>query len=395
MAILATCFYLNGIMSNFIDKTHVFYYKIALNKGALIQTQIETHIDPNVISEFSYPLNPPFGTVAVPVVLWFDVSKSNPTPKKIHIETLKELSVSPFCSTLHYGQSIFEGLKAYHLKNNDVGIFRLDRHASRFSKSAEIMGMCSFSPELFIDSLLAYVKQCKDFVPKEKNHALYLRPLLFANDPVIKVHASESYRFMIMSSIVGDYFASGKKESRVLINKGFVRAFPGGTGEAKTSANYALSLRALEHAYSHGYDQVLYLDAITKTTIEELGGMNFFICRENEIATPKLNGQILKGVTRESILEISRELGIQSFEEKITLDSLITGQIDGSIQEVFASGTAAVVRDLAEIGVQETISSEIQPYRFPQSETSQKLRAFLTATQWGETDLSQKWLRTV
>jgi branched-chain amino acid aminotransferase len=283
-------------------------------------------------------------------------------------------------------------MKAYKLEGDQVGIFRPELHAKRFSKSAEKMAMAEFSPELFMESILAYVKACKTYVPKEPGHSLYLRPLLFANEPVIKVKSSESYRFIIMGSIVGPYFKNNdQKGSKVLINKSFIRAFPGGTGEAKTSANYALSLNALEYAQSKGFDQVLYVDAMKKEKIEELGGMNFFMVQNNELYTPKLDGQILHGVTRQSIIEIAKELKIPCRER----DVLLTEIISSDVNEVFATGTAASIAPLAEIGVQENLDQEISNYKFPKHELSLKLLKYLTETQIGKTELSNSWLHVL
>ena len=342
-------------------------------------------------NSLNYKANPPFGSVHVPVTLWFDLKKTQGTPDKVHVEPLKDMAVSPFCSALHYGQSIFEGMKAYHLENGEVGIFRPDLHAKRFSKSAAKMAMAEFSPELFMESIVAYVKACKEFVPKEPGHSLYLRPLLIGNDPVIKVKTSDTYRFVIMSSIVGPYFNKNKRGSRVLINKTFMRAFPGGTGEAKTSANYALSLNALEYAISKDFDQVLYVDAMKKEKIEELGGMNFFMVKNNELHTPKLDGQILHGVTRKSIIEIAQKMGITCHERDLLLEELK----GPNVSEIFASGTAASIAPLAEIGVQDSMAHEIDIYKFGNHDLAMKLLNYLTDTQVGKTEMSKEWLHTL
>ena len=340
------------------------------------------------LPKLQYEPNPPFGSVHVPVMLWFDLGKTQGTPDKVTIEALDDMSLSPFCSTLHYGQSIFEGMKAYRQSEDSVAVFRPELHAQRFSKSAASMAMAEFSPELFLECINAYVSACKKYVPTEPGHSLYLRPLLIANDPVIKVRTASTYRFAIMGSIVGPYFNSNQKGARVLINKSFIRAFPGGTGEAKTSANYALSLNALEYAYSKDFDQVLYVDALKKEKVEELGGMNFFMVKDGELYTPRLDGQILHGVTRRSVLEIASKLGIKCHEKDILLSELI----GSGVSEIFASGTAAAIAPLAEIGVQESKDHPLEIYKYGQSQVGAKIYNFLTDTHHGKTDMSAEWL---
>jgi len=350
-------------------------------------------IQNNVIKliDLNYAPFPSFGTVHVPIVLWFEMDKFAGRPETVFLDPLSSVPISPFNSTLHYGQSIFEGLKAFRLNENSVGVFRPELNAERFENSAKIMSMADFEPELFMDCLTTYVKACKYYVPSEPGHSLYLRPLLIANDPVIKVKSSKNYRFLIMSSIVGPYFKKDTKGSRVLINKSFIRAFPGGTGEAKTAANYAQSLPGLEYAQAHGFDQVLYVDAMKKEKLEELGGMNFFMVKNGELYTPRLDGQILHGITRKSILEIAKSLNIKYHEE----DILLTDVIQELATEVFAVGTAASVSSIAELGVQEKKGSEIKSYKFESTVVADKLRQVLLDTQTGKTKFSKSWLHRI
>ena len=339
----------------------------------------------------NYSENPTFGSVHIPIVLWFDLKCGEDIPGQVNIEALADMPVSPFCSTLHYGQSIFEGMKVYRQNENSVGIFRPELHAKRFSRSAQIMSMVNFSPELFLESVASYVRACKEYVPSETGHSLYLRPLLIAKDPVIKLKPSASYRFIIMSSIAGSYFNRKTKGQRVLLNKDFNRAVPGGSGEAKTAANYALSLSALNYAYSKDYDQVLYVDAVKKEKIEEFGGMNFFMVKNEEIYTPSLDGQILHGVTRQSVLEVADHLNIKSHEKTILLPELF----DGEVTEVFASGTAAAIAPIAEIGLQENIKAPVKTFKFENSQVGDRIREYLTQTQRGNTEKSAEWLHSI
>jgi len=345
-------------------------------------------IDNSTDQKFEYPENPTFGSANLPVVLWSDLNDS----QEVFLSDTNSLPFSPFFSALHYGQSIFEGMKAYYLNEREVGIFRPQMHSSRFSKSAKIMSMDVISEEFFEKSIIAYVEKIKKHVPKLEGHSLYLRPLLFAQDTVIKVRSSSTFKFIIMSSIVGNYFSKNSKGQKILVSKKFTRAFPNGCGEAKTSANYALSIPALEYAYSKGFDQVMYLDALTKTYIEELGGMNFFYVEGNTIKTPKLEGTILHGITRRSVLELAPSLGFEVKEENLTLDQLIKKCINGEISEIFASGTAASIAPLSEIGIEDPTSLEIQRLEFNAHPVALKLRKYLEDTHRDKTDHSKKWL---
>ena len=297
--------------------------------------------------------------------------------------------MSFFSSVLHYGQSIFEGLKAYRFPDDNVGIFRLNDHAKRFKQSAQIMDMPELEESHFVECVEKFIKCCKDIIPREKGHSLYLRPLLFSNDPLIKVSSGKKFKFVIMATVVGPYFTSGSKGSKILVNKQFVRAFPYGTGEAKTAANYALSLPALQYAQKNGFEQVLYLDAITKTNIDELGGMNFFMLKDNVLITPKLNGTILAGITRDTIINIAESLDL-SFEERVlSLEEVIT---EAGKHSLFACGTAATVAPIIEIGVQESFGEEIKRYDFAAGDTVEKLRHNLQECQLGLSFLEKKWV---
>ncbi len=349
----------------------------------------ESNFSPKAL--FQYTPGQSFGTAHLPFVLSCDIKHDQTAANKVTISDLKPLSLSPFCSALHYGQSIFEGLKAYRQNSEQTGIFRPELHAERFEKSADRMSMPKINPDFFMNCLIDYVKACKKFIPNHEGVSLYLRPLLFANDPVIKLRSSQNYKFMIMSTIVEQYFKPNQPGGKVLVNKNLVRAFPGGTGEAKTSANYAVSLQGLEYAIQNNFDQVLYVDASTKTKIEELGGMNFFMVKDNSVITPKLDGQILRGVTRRSVIEICESLNIRVYEK----DILLTKLTDGSTKEVFACGTAASIANLSQIGVQESHEQEITRFDFPKKELSTQLRKLLVDTHFGKTDFSKKWLHIV
>lgn len=275
------------------------------------------------------------------------------------------------------------------MENGKIGVFRLNDYAKRFKNSAKIMGMPEIDEDLFKSCILKYLDCCRKLVPTEEGHSLYIRPLMIATDPVIKVKSSKNYRFMIMSSVVGPYFTSGKEGVKVFCNETFTRAFPAGTGEAKTAANYALSLPHLNVAQSFGYEQVLYLDSVLHKNIEELGGMNFFMLKENQIVTPKLSGTILKGITRDSILCIAKFFNYEVIEREISIDEIIN---ESDKISVFTTGTAAVVVPVLEIGFQKQGEEELVKVNFSVHSAISKLRDHLLKTQYNKTPLSKEWL---
>lgn len=312
-----------------------------------------------------YSPNPKFGTVFSPHLLRMNFSKGD-TSFKAEIVPFDSELMSPATLVLHYGQSIFEGMKAYRLQDGKVGIFRPELHAVRFKKSAEKMAMAPLPEDVFMKCLTEFVKFEQESVPGEPDHSLYLRPLLFARDEIVKLGPSQKYTFYVMATIAGKYFAaSGITPAKVLVNKQFVRAFPGGTGEAKTAGNYAASLAPQAHAISLGCDQVLYLDANKHDLIDELGGMNFFMIRGKDLVTPVLNGAILNGVTRRSILEMASHWGLTPKEEPVSFTQLIQDIRDGRVQECFACGTAAVVHPIGQFLVEEKVGGELMTVSLP------------------------------
>lgn len=316
-----------------------------------------------------YQPHPKFGTVFAPHMLQLRFSTENETETlKAEIVPFSAQPMSPATIALHYGQTIFEGLKIFRQKDGSVAAFRADRHAARFMVSAKKMAMPSIGEDVFMKCLTEYMHFEEESVPQEPDHALYIRPMQFGCDEQIKVGRSKKYVFYIIASIAGSYFSGGHaKPARVLVNREFVRAFPGGLGEAKTAANYAASLAPQAHAETLGCDQVLYLDAVRHEFIDELGGMNFFIVRNGDLITPSLNGAILPGVTRQSILEMASSLGLKASEEKISFPTLLKDIQSGAVTETFACGTAAVVHSIGELVVQETKSSSAQTIKLPDS----------------------------
>ncbi len=352
--------------------------------------KFKVKINEGEIRDFKVEANPSFGTNHLPITLWFDLTHKRLVPEKIKISSRTDFSMSCFNSTLHYGQSIFEGIKAYSIENGKIGVFRLDDYAKRFTNSARIMGMPEIPEEIFKSCIKKYLECCRELLPENENLSIYLRPLLIANDNVIKVKPSDNYRFFIMGSIVGSYFTGDKVGTKVYCDPKLVRAFPGGCGEAKTSANYALSLPSLVRAKSLGFEQVLYLNSENKKFIDELGGMNFFMIKDNKVITPKLGGTILSGITRKTVLDIAAFFEIEAIEDDIDINDLIK---PGFAQAIFASGTAATVVPIIELGFQS--GEELKIYKFEDHEYISKIRTHLEKCHRNKSPLSKKWVTVI
>ncbi|MFI1963660.1 branched-chain amino acid aminotransferase [Streptomyces pathocidini] len=264
------------------------------------------------------------------------------------------LAIDPANMTLHYAQTIFEGLKAYRQPDGTVATFRPEANAERFQASARRMAMPELPVETFIAACDALVKQDKAWVPSEGEQALYLRPFMFASEVGLGVRPANEYLFMVIASPAGAYFRGGVKPVSVWLSEEYVRACPGGTGAAKTGGNYAASLVAQAQALEHGCDQVVWLDAIERRWIEEMGGMNlYFVYGEEDgkrrIVTPELSGSLLPGITRASLLRIAEDLGYEVSEGRISVDDWREGNAGGSLTEVFACGTAAVITPVGSV----------------------------------------------
>jgi branched-chain amino acid aminotransferase len=265
------------------------------------------------------------------------------------IVPLSNLSLHPATAALHYGQEIFEGLKAFRQADGGVAIFRPDAHARRMVQSCERMAMPAVPPEMFVAACKALVALDQGKLPADPNASIYIRPLLFGSDAGLGVHAASEYLFLIFLCIVGRYYGSGVQPMKVEVVRDFVRAARGGTGAAKAGGNYAGSLVAMGRARSRGFDQVLWLDAHDHRFVEELGAMNFFAVYGKTLVTPPLAGTILPGVTRDSILQIAPSLGYAVEERPIAIEDALRDAERGTLTEAFAAGTAAVVTPVGEV----------------------------------------------
>ena len=264
---------------------------------------------------------------------------SNPQIKK-----LQPFTIEPSSLVLHYAQEIFEGLKAFKAKDGHIKFFRPEMNAKRFNRSADRLCMPHFLENDFLESINALVNVEKRWVPDSRGASLYIRPFMFATDSTLGVRASSNYTYCIILSPVGPYYQEGFNPVSLYVSDEFTRAAKGGLGEAKTGANYAASLLAGRNARKKGCAQVLWLDGAEHRYIEEVGAMNiFFVFNGNQLVTPKLNGSILPGVTRDCVLKLAPMLGYRAEERQISIDEVIGGIATGSITEVFGTGTAASI----------------------------------------------------
>jgi branched-chain amino acid aminotransferase len=264
------------------------------------------------------------------------------------------LSLDPANMTLHYAQTIFEGLKAYRQPDGSVATFRPEENAKRFQASARRLAMPELPVETFIEAVDALVAQDEAWVPCKDEQSLYLRPFMFATEVGLGVKPANEYLFVIIASPAGAYFPGGIKPVSVWLSEEYVRAAPGGTGAAKTGGNYAASLVAQAQATEFGCDQVVWLDAIERRWIEEMGGMNLYFVYGRDtnkplIVTPELSGSLLPGITRASLLQLAADHGYEVAEGRIGVDDWRQGDADGSLTEVFACGTAAVITPVGSV----------------------------------------------
>ncbi len=256
----------------------------------------------------------------------------------------------PAMMTLHYGQTIFEGLKAYYDVNGGVNLFRPEMNAKRMNSSAERLCIPYFDEAKFIDAIIELVKLDYKFVPKVKGESLYIRPVCFGSSSVLGVHPSKDYTFIIITSPVASYYPEGLNPVKILIEDHYVRAVRGGLGNAKTAGNYAASLYAAQKAKEKGFSQVLWLDAIHHEFVDEVGAMNIMFVIDDILITPPLSqGSILPGITRDSVLRLAREMGIKVQERSIKIQEVIEAYERGTLQEVFGTGTAATISPVGKL----------------------------------------------
>jgi len=270
------------------------------------------------------------------------------------IEPYGKIEFEPAMCTLHYAQAVFEGLKAFHVRDGSINIFRPEKNLERMNRSNERMCIPTIDKDMFFDAMTELIKLERDWIPKDTGHSLYIRPFIFGTDNFVGVHPSSTYRFMIILSPVGAYYKEGFNPVSLLVPEEYVRAVKGGVGDVKTAGNYAASLLPAEIAQEKGFTQVLWLDGEHHKYIDEVGTMNIFFVIDGEVITPPLEGSILPGVTRDTALYLTKSWGMKVSERRISIDELIRSSKEGRLQEVFGTGTAAVISPVDEIQYRET-----------------------------------------
>ena len=265
------------------------------------------------------------------------------------IEPYRPISLEPTAMCLHYGQEIFEGLKAYRGKDNEIYLFRPYENIKRMNDSADRLCMPRVDPELFMDALKKLVLLEKEWIPRTRGASLYIRPTMIATEAALGVHDANEYLFFIVVGPVGVYYPQGFSPTSMYVTDDYVRAVRGGIGYIKAAGNYAASLLASKLAMEKGFTQVLWLDAIERKYIEEVGTSNVFFLIGDELITPPLGGSILPGVTRNSVIQIARSWNIPVLERPISIDEVINASASGRLKEAFASGTAAIVSPIGQI----------------------------------------------
>ena len=302
------------------------------------------------------------------------------------------ISIHPASTVLHYGAEIFEGMKAYRAADGTIRMFRPLENVKRLNQSAERLCLPQLDEEGCLDILNTLVELEKDWVPHNDGTSLYIRPFLFGNDPHLGVHAVKEATFVVICSPVGAYYAEGLNPVKIAIESQDVRAVRGGTGYAKCGGNYAASLRAGQRAEEQGYTQVLWLDGVERKYIEEVGAMNVMFKIGGKIVTPALSGSILPGITRKSCLELLKDWGYTVEERQISVDELFEAAANGSLEEAWGTGTAAVVSPIGQLFYNGTTYTLCDGKI---GEVAQKLYDNLTSIQWGKIDDAHGWSYTV
>ncbi len=302
------------------------------------------------------------------------------------------IAIDPAAKCLHYAQEIFEGLKAYRSPTGEIQLFRAMDNVERLNLSCQRMCIPPLEPQTVYDAISALVSQEKDWIPQEKDASLYIRPYIFANDSALGVHASHHYLFVIILCPVGAYYPEGLNPVKIYVENRDVRAVKGGTGMAKTGGNYAASLRAGEEAEKKGFTQVLWLDAVERKYVEEVGAMNVMFLVGDKVITPDLNGSVLDGITRRSAIALLKDWGYTVEERRIDVAELFTCIKDGTLKEAWGCGTAAVISPIGSLTLEE---DTCQINGGVIGDLTQKLYDNLTDIQWGRAKDPYGWITKV
>src|SRR4051794_2970369 len=310
----------------------------------------------------------------------------------LEYSAMRALALSPAAMVLHYGQAIFEGLKAYRQPDGSIALFRPVDNAARFNRSARRMAMPELPVDTFVEACRMLTRADEQWVPTAAGQSLYLRPFMIATEPNLGVRAANELLFAVIASPVDTFFPGGVRPISVRTADAAVRAAPGGLGAAKCAANYSASLQTKTAAVAEGFDEVVWLDAIEHRYVDELSGMNLFIVRDGALVTPPISDTILEGVTRDSLIRLARSLGVAVHEAPIDAEAWAAGARDGAVTEAFACGTAAVI---APIGTVTTSSGTATMGDGAPGELTLRLREALIAIQEGRAVDPFGWRVTV
>lgn len=298
------------------------------------------------------------------------------------------IEMDPAAMCLHYGQEVFEGMKAYRTADDKIMLFRPEENFKRLNVSNQRLVIPAIDEDFALECLTELLRIEKDWVPAQDGAALYIRPFIIACDPFLGVRPGDRYKFIIILSPSGAYYETGLNPVSIYVEKNYVRAVPGGMGFAKTGGNYAASLIGQDEAHKQNYSQVLWLDGVERKYIEEVGAMNIFFVIDGEVVTPSLQGSILPGITRKSAIEVCKSWGLKVSERRITIDEIAEAYDAGKLDEVFGTGTAAVISPVGHLKwgdkIMDINNGKIGPI-------SQKLYDFLTGLQWGRVEDTFGW----
>lgn len=331
--------------------------------------------------------NPGFGQIFSDHML--EVKYENEAWQDPVIKPYGPIEITPALNILHYGQSVFEGMKAYFVDDETINLFRPEKNYRRMVKSCERLCIPSIPEEVFIDGIEQLIELDHKWVPRKEGNTLYIRPFACAWDDVIAAKVSQKYRFYIIMSPVGSYY---QRPVKLITSENYVRAVKGGVGDAKTAGNYAASLYPARKAQSMGFDQVLWLDAIEHKYVEEVGTMNIFFIIDGVLITAPLGGTILPGVTRDSVIKLAESWGMPVEERRLSIDEVMRAGADGSLEEVFGAGTAAVISPVEAIRHDGELVTIHEEKRGP---VGQKLYDTITGIQRGKVEDPFGWVRSV
>ncbi|GAA4041180.1 branched-chain amino acid aminotransferase [Parerythrobacter jejuensis] len=337
--------------------------------------------------------DPGFGTVFTDHMVTIDYDEAKGGWHSAQIGPREAIALDPAASVLHYAQEIFEGMKAYQQPDGSMALFRPEENARRFNDSARRMAMPEIPEKLFFDAVKLAVETDAEWMPPVEGGSLYIRPFMFASEAFLGVRPAKQYKFVVILVSSGNYFKNGVNPVHIWVSQDYVRAAPGGTGAAKTGGNYAASLVPQAEAIAQGCDQVVFLDATEKKWVEELGGMNlFFIRSDGSVITPPLTGTILPGITRDSLIAMLREEGLEVREEPYSIQQWREEAENGTLLETIACGTAAVVTPVGKVSSPEG-SFKIGAGGIGQM--AQKMRERLVGIQTGAVADTHGWITTL